>query len=292
MCVECVAIREWFHGVALQVIFLRRFLANTLYAVSKLLQGLKPLKGHFGYTGDDDVEGSPATAGDAAAPASAQACTSHVGQADTGTEGRDSAGRSADAATAAAARTTAAAAAGASPVVLIQLRNTKVLLPASSAAKRGHIKHQVHSDGLGVAIREVQMCLPLGPLSGYPAQVAALQTPLVQEFLSVGPSATKDMRRATGAAARPGNGSATAADDGGTWMLDPEATAKMLLSGHELHVSHARSQQAGGQDGSSKQRKGQHDGGGVPGNVAGKPPRLQDAHWADTPKATVWLQHA
>lgn len=284
------------HGL-MQVIFLRRFLANTLYAVNKLLQGLKPLKGHFGYTGDDDVEGSPATGGDAAAPASAQARTSHAGQADADAEGRDSAGRSADAATAAAASTAAAATAaaapaGASPVVLIQLRNTKVLLPASSAAKRGHIKHQVHSDGLGVAIREVQMCLPLGPLSGYPAQVAALQTPLVQEFLSVGPSATKDMRRTTGAAPPPGGSSATATDDGGTWMLDPEATAKMLLSGYDLYVSHARSQQAGGQDGSGKQRKGQHDGGGVPGNVAGKPPRLQDAHWADAPKATAWLQHA
>ena len=56
-----------------------------------------------------------------------------------------------------------------------------MLLPASSATKRGPIKRSVDTRALSLSIRELQLCLP-GSWQDYAAQGQAAQSALVQEF--------------------------------------------------------------------------------------------------------------
>lgn len=51
-----------------------------------------------------------------------------------------------------------------------QLRNAKVILPASSVSKKGAIKHSVDTRALGVSIRLLQLSLPLGDWLGFAEQ--------------------------------------------------------------------------------------------------------------------------
>ena len=63
-----------------------------------------------------------------------------------------------------------------------QLHNATVLIPTSSDAKKGAIKRAVDLSALSIAIRELQMCVPVGTWQDYQAQGQAVKSEVVQEF--------------------------------------------------------------------------------------------------------------